>query len=676
MANPSSGPVEVHAWRGVVMNRQVNYAWGVNEYARQKSMDPYMLRRDFKLEDGNWHGAPCVRIPWLNSDGTVFRWRIRLAPDDDGNKQKRWGEIGEGYEGEPGLVTGSYSNALIPLYGAHLVDWEKAKAIILVEGESDVQALHELGIEAVGIPGASTLSETQAMFLKTLTKAQIYVHNERDSGARLMLEKARELLPDAKVFSVADDVKGVKDPCDLMSLGHEQALGILERAISQAIPIAECDVAADTNQIAIVQSDNLVTKPALVLRKGTNHPENSYPNLREVLEKDSRLYGRFRFDSFSGRIMVCDDEGILRPYSIDNDGPRLYMYLGEQYGFINLKSELVNNALSVIAQEHSYNRVTDWYENLPVWDGKDRISTLFHDLLGAEDNELNSALSHLFMRAIVARTHRPGTKYDYCIVFKSQQGIGKQKFGHMITPLDLYFSITSIGNKDDYMLLQTGVVGEFEELAAMSAKRASREAVKSFITRDNDKCRAPYGRGVEDHPRHCVFYGSTNESAFLSDITGERRFPVVECGMHAPTRAQQWIPGDESWELEKAQIHAQALREWMDSMTAPLVLPPELEEQMRLTQGKFTTPDDRTGRIEDYLEEQAALNHGEFCTCIPMICEEALHMEPREYSGKRSVSNEIVNILTNQLGCEPCGTRSFKSYGKQKGFFYRAHKQG
>ena len=610
-------------------------------------------------------------MPWLNSDGSVFRWRIRLASDNDGNKQERWGEIGEGYEGEPGLVTGGYSNALIPLYGAHLIDWGKANSVILVEGESDVQALHELGIEAVGIPGASTLSETQATFLKAIADVDVYVHDEKDGGATVLLEKVRDLLPDAKVFSVADDARGVKDPCDLMAFGHEEAREALGRAIAQVQPIAEYGTPPREDAALASQHVGQAVVPALVLQNG-NRPKNSYKNLREVLEKDSRLRGRFRHDEFSGRIMIFDGNEALRPYSIDNDGPRLYMYLDEEYGFANLKSELVNNALKVIAQEHSYNRVTDWYESLPEWDGKDRISTLFHDLLGADDNELNSALSHLFMRAIVARTHRPGTKYDYCIVFKSQQGIGKQKFGHMIAPLDSYFSITSIGNKDDYMLLQTGVVGEFEELAAMSARRASREAVKSFITRDNDKYRAPYGRGVEDHPRHCVFYGSTNESAFLSDITGERRFPVVECGLHLPTRAQQWIPGDESWELDKAQLHAQAHKEWAEDMDAPLVLPPKLEEQMRLAQGKFTIPDDRIGPIEDYLEKGAVLNHGEVFVCVPMICNEALHMEPREYSGKRSVSNEIVNILTNQLGCEPCGTRSFEGYGKQKGFLYHA----
>jgi len=610
-------------------------------------------------------------MPWLNSDGSVFRWRIRLASDNDGNKQERWGEIGEGYEGEPGLVTGGYSNALIPLYGAHLIDWGKANSVILVEGESDVQALHELGIEAVGIPGASTLSETQATFLKAIADVDVYVHDEKDGGATVLLEKVRDLLPDAKVFSVADDARGVKDPCDLMAFGHEEAREALGRAIAQVQPIAEYGTPPREDAALASQHVGQAVVPALVLQNG-NRPKNSYKNLREVLEKDSRLRGRFRHDEFSGRIMIFDGNEALRPYSIDNDGPRLYMYLDEEYGFANLKSELVNNALKVIAQEHSYNRVTDWYESLPEWDGKDRISTLFHDLLGADDNELNNALSHLFMRAIVARTHRPGTKYDYCIVFKSQQGIGKQKFGHMIAPLDSYFSITSIGNKDDYMLLQTGVVGEFEELAAMSARRASREAVKSFITRDNDKYRAPYGRGVEDHPRHCVFYGSTNESAFLSDITGERRFPVVECGLHLPTRAQQWIPGDESWELDKAQLHAQAHKEWAEDMDAPLVLPPKLEEQMRLAQGKFTIPDDRIGPIEDYLEKGAVLNHGEVFACVPMICNEALHMEPREYSGKRSVSNEIVNILTNQLGCEPCGTRSFEGYGKQKGFLYHA----
>lgn len=93
---------------------------------------------------------------------------------------------------------------------------------------------------------------------------------------------------------------------------------------------------------------------------------------------------------------------------------------------------------------------------------------------------------------------------------------------------------------------------------------------------------------------------------------------------------------------------------------------------MRSVQDKFTIPDDRIGPIEEYLEREAALNHGECYVCIPMICKEALQMEQYEYRGKRTVSNEIANILEKQLGCEKCGTRSFEGYGKQKGFLYRA----
>lgn len=642
--------------------------WSVATYATEKHLNETMLRRDFGLEDGDWYGQPCVCIPWHNSDGTVFRWRVRLAPDENGNKQERWGDIGDGYDGEQGMSSGSHSNANMPLYGSDLIDWDKANAVVLVEGESDVQALHELGIKAVGVPGASTLTEVQAMFLKVLTHAQVYIHDERDGGAKTLLSKASGLLPDALVFSVRDVMPDCKDPCDLIGLGADEARRIMEVAIAGASPIASVTPSLESENAALVRRPSV----AIALARHNGKPANTYENLRTVLERDSALAEKFCFDDFSHRIMMRDDRGLLRPYSRDTDGARIRMYLGEEYQMDSIKPAMVEDAIKVVAMERAYNPLLDWYDALPAWDGVDRISTLFRDLLGADNTALNSALAHLFMRAVVARVHRPGTKYDLCIVLKSKQGIGKQKFGMMIAPLGLYFSMTSIKSKDDTLLMQTGVIGEFEELAAMSTRNTGLEAIKAFITRTVDSIRVPYDRDMSNFPRHCVFYGSTNSSQFLHDMTGERRFPVVECGRHLPTRAQLWIPGDEDWEADKMQIHAQALAEWRENESAPLILPFDLEDDMAHAQEKFVSVDDRIGFVEAYLEEKAALNGGEYETYIAEICTQALGMETNAFLGRRAVSDEIAGILVDKLGCESIGSKRFNGV-PHKAFRYHSH---
>lgn len=62
---------------------------------------------------------------------------------------------------------------------------------------------------------------------------------------------------------------------------------------------------------------------------------------------------------------------------------------------------------------------------------------------------------------------------------------------------------------------------------AMTNVKAS-EAVKAYITRQEDNYRQPYQKYTTTIPRRCVFIGTTNNDRFLSDKTGNRRFYPVE----------------------------------------------------------------------------------------------------------------------------------------------------
>jgi len=60
-------------------------------------------------------------------------------------------------------------------------------------------------------------------------------------------------------------------------------------------------------------------------------------------------------------------------------------------------------------------------------------------------------------------------------------------------------------------------------------KKSDVESVKRFITTLTDRYRPAYGRHVVSIPRSCVFAGSTNETSYLRDSTGNRRFWPVKC---------------------------------------------------------------------------------------------------------------------------------------------------
>jgi putative DNA primase/helicase len=112
---------------------------------------------------------------------------------------------------------------------------------------------------------------------------------------------------------------------------------------------------------------------------------------------------------------------------------------------------------------------------------------------------------------------------------------------------------------------------EMSELDALT--RATNSAVKSFITRRNDRFRPPYGKHVLERPRQCVFVGSINPmGGYLRDPTGARRFWPVTCGVIdldalVRDRDQLWaeavvrFQAGACWWLETSETEAMAIAE-------------------------------------------------------------------------------------------------------------------
>jgi predicted P-loop ATPase len=61
--------------------------------------------------------------------------------------------------------------------------------------------------------------------------------------------------------------------------------------------------------------------------------------------------------------------------------------------------------------------------------------------------------------------------------------------------------------------------------------KATTSATKSFITRQTERYRPPYGKHVIKHKRQCVFIGTINPpgTGYLEDTTGSRRMWPAEC---------------------------------------------------------------------------------------------------------------------------------------------------
>jgi putative DNA primase/helicase len=101
--------------------------------------------------------------------------------------------------------------------------------------------------------------------------------------------------------------------------------------------------------------------------------------------------------------------------------------------------------------------------------------------------------------------------------------------------------------------LQGKWIVELAELHGRS--KADRDATKAFITRQVDRVRHAYAYCETAQPRQCIIIGTTNESEYLSDPTGARRWWPIRLSKHidlAKLRAER----DQLW-AEAAYLEAQ-----------------------------------------------------------------------------------------------------------------------
>jgi putative DNA primase/helicase len=120
---------------------------------------------------------------------------------------------------------------------------------------------------------------------------------------------------------------------------------------------------------------------------------------------------------------------------------------------------------------------------------------------------------------------RPGEKVDTVLVLEGKQGIGKSSLFQALVPDPSWFSDSmphDLASKDAKDHLRGKWIIELPELAQF--KRTELAALKGFLTTATDTYRQSYGRHEVAFARQCVFVASTNESEYLADPSGGRRY--------------------------------------------------------------------------------------------------------------------------------------------------------
>lgn len=324
-------------------------------------------------------------------------------------------------------------------------------------------------------------------------------------------------------------------------------------------------------------------------------------NIILILENDPALAGHIVHDLFTG--MDSAKDGL--PWNknanqwTDTDDANLRVWLEKHYDITG--KEKIADALTAVLTRHSYHPIRDYLSGL-TWDGVPRLDRIIIDYMGAEDSELNRAMSRKHFVAAVARVFNPGCKYDYCLIMSGAEGIGKSTLLRVMGGRWFNDSITTLEGKEGMEQLRRAWVVELGELS--SIKRSDVEQVKAHLSKQVDIYRAAYARRVLEHPRQCVFCGTTNEALFLKGDTGNRRFWVIP----VVAELRKYKDWSEAIRRDRDQLWAEAVHYYKQG--EPLYLSEELEAQAKQRQQDFNDDNDDpiVAMLDKYLNTLLPVN--------------------------------------------------------------------
>jgi putative DNA primase/helicase len=301
----------------------------------------------------------------------------------------------------------------------------------------------------------------------------------------------------------------------------------------------------------------------LLIKNGRGEPSGCVHNVLVYLHHDDSWKGKLKLNESS---LAVEMHGAV-PWGFDARKPP-FIWRGEddsrlaawvQSHRVPAGSKIVGEAVQVVAYENGYHPIRDFLHALK-WDGDRRLDTWLSDYLGAEPSEYHAAVGAKFLLQAVARVYRPGCKADHVMILEGPQGSLKSSALRVLGQPWFTDDMPELGTKDSKVNLRGKWIIEISELDSMARAEISR--IKQFVTCAADYFRLPYGQRSGEWPRENVFCGSTNDSTYLRDSTGGRRFWPVRCGRIDLTRLEK---DRDQLMAEAAARFADGESWWLDS---------------------------------------------------------------------------------------------------------------
>ena len=329
-----------------------------------------------------------------------------------------------------------------------------------------------------------------------------------------------------------------------------------------------------------VFSKNIEKEAAPVSSKEAVKKAKSCSLMQEVTAFLTSRY-RFRFNVLTEETEVADVANIT---NIENNLPDAHLrYTKVDERWMNtLSMEAIETGIDCWDRDiqrfvrsrriSEYHPFTAYFEQLPEWDGKDRVSTLARRV---SDNPVWVNGFHRWMLGLSAQwmQFHPDTNNANRansinransvapLLVSSRQGLGKSTFCRLLMPdvLKAYYTESyDLGSpaSAEAKLAACGLINldEFDKLSA-----SKMPLLKNLMQASALNIRKAYKRSASALPRIASFIGTSNREDLLVDRTGSRRFlcvslehaidcttPVEYEQLYAQLKAEL-LSGERSW---------------------------------------------------------------------------------------------------------------------------------
>ena len=333
-------------------------------------------------------------------------------------------------------------------------------------------------------------------------------------------------------------------------------------------------------EAAPVFSKNIEKEAGLVPSKETVEKAKSCSLMQEVTAFLTSRY-RFRFNVLTEETEVADVANIT---NIENNLPDAHLrYTKVDERWMNtLSMEAIETGIDCWDRDiqrfvrsrriSEYHPFTAYFEQLPEWDGTDRVSALARRVSddpvwvnGFHRWMLGLSAQWMQFRSDANNTNRANSinraNSVAPLLVSSRQGLGKSTFCRLLMPdvLKAYYTESyDLGSpaSAEAKLAACGLINldEFDKLSA-----SKMPLLKNLMQASALNIRKAYKRSASALPRIASFIGTSNREDLLVDRTGSRRFlcvslehaidcttPVEHEQLYAQLKAEL-LSGERSW---------------------------------------------------------------------------------------------------------------------------------